>query len=233
MEAQDAATTYFFKLWEWIESNVRTIVIGAAIVVVAAILLAYYFWRQNEMELTAGEALTQALVSPPPNSDASQLANAYLKIASDYPDTQAGGRALMLGAATLFSGGKYPDAQTQFQKYLGEHPSGAFSASAALGVASCLDAQAKTNLAADAYQRVINSYSDPNAVGAAKFGLAKINEQRGKLTDAENLYEWVARDNPDSPLGAEAAVRILQLKSKLSASPTLSPPASFNLNSRP
>jgi tetratricopeptide (TPR) repeat protein len=233
MQAQDAATAYFFKLWEWVETNVRTIVIGAGIVAVAAILLSYYFWRQNEMEITAGEALTQALVSPPPNSDAGQLADSYLKIAADYPDTQAGGRALMLGAATLFSSGKYSEAQAEFRKYLSEYPSGPFSASAALGVASCFDAQGKADLAADAYQRVISGLSDPNAVDAAKFSLAKINEQRDKLTDAENLYEQVARDNPNSPLGSEAMLYAIQLRSKLPASPTSSPSAPFNLNSHP
>lgn len=233
MQAQDAATAYFFKLWEWIETNVRTVVIGVGIVVVAAILLSYYFWRQNETEITAGEALTQALVSPPPNSDAGQLADAYLKVAADYRDTQAGGRALMLGASTLFSSGKYPEAQAEFRKYLSEHPSGPFSAAASLGVAACFDAQGKTDSAADAYQRVINAYSDPNAVDAARFGLAKIDEQRGKLTDAEKLYEDVAHNNPNSPLGSEAAVRIIQLRSKLPASPTSSSSASFNLDSHP
>ena len=233
MQAQDAATAYFFKLWEWIEANVRTVVIGAVIVVVTAILLSYYFWRQSETEVIAGQALTQLLVSPPPYSDASQLANAYLKIAADYPDTQAGGRALMLGAATLYTGGKYPEAQTEFRKYISQHPSGTFSAAAALGVASCLDAQGKTDQAADAYQRVIRGYSDPNAVDAAKLAMARIDERRGNLADAENLYDEVAHNNLRNALGAEAALHVSELRSKMSASSTSSPPASLNLNTRP
>lgn len=233
MQAQDAATAYFFKLWEWVETNVKTIAIGAGIVGVAAILLSYYFWRQNEMERNAGEALTQALVSHPPHTSAGQLADIYLKIAEDYPGTQAGGRASVLGAATLFSGAKYPEAQAEFQKYLGAHPSGPFRATAALGVASCFDAQGKTDPAADAYQRVISGFSDPNAVDAAKFALARIKEQRGQLADAENFYEEVARNNPNSPLGSEAMLHAIQLKSKLPASFTSKPPASFNPNTPP
>jgi tetratricopeptide (TPR) repeat protein len=233
MQAQDAATAYFFKSWSWAESNIRTIVVGIAVVAVVAILLSYYFWRQNDMEVTAGVALTQLLISTPPNSDASQLADAYLKIAADYVGTQAGDRALMLGAATLFSSDKFPEAQAEFQKYLSEHPTGPFSASAALGVAASLDAQEKTDSAANAYQRVISSFSDPNAVDAAKFALAKIDEQRGKLDDAENFYQEVARNNPNSPLGSEAAIRAMQLRSKPPVTPTSSPPASFNLNAQP
>jgi len=233
MQAQDAATAYFFKLWEWIETNVRTVVIGAGIVVVAAILLSYYFWRQNETEITAGEALTQALVSHPPNLDAGQLADTYLKIAADYPDTQAGGRALMLGAATLFSNGNYPEAQAGFRKYLSEHPSGPFSATASLAVASCFNAEGKTDLAADAYQRVISGFSDPNAVDAAKFALAGIKEQRGQFADAETFYEEVARTNPNSPLGSEAMLHAMQLRSKLPASFTPKSPASFTPGNPP
>jgi TolA-binding protein len=233
MQAQDAATAYFLKSWEWIETNVRTVLIGAGIVGVAVILLSYYFWRQNEMEITAGEALTQALVSPPPNSDVGQLADNYLKIAADYPGTEAGGRALVLGAATLFSAGKYSEAQAEFQNYLGAHPSGPLRATAALGVASCLDEQGQTDSAADAYQRVISGYSDPNAVDAAKFALARIKEQQGQLADAESFYEEVARNNPNSPLGSEAMLRAIQLRSKLPASATARPSASFNPNTPP
>ena len=100
-------------------------------------------------------------------------------------------------------------------------------------MASCFDAQGKTDLAADAYQRVISGFSDPNVVDAAKFALAKIDEQRGKLTDAENFYEEVARDNPNSQLGSEAMLRIIQLKPKLPAFPTVNPSASFNPNTQP
>jgi predicted negative regulator of RcsB-dependent stress response len=233
MQAQDAATAYFLKSWSWVETNIRTVIAGAAVVIVVAILLSYYFWQQNETEVAAGQALTQMLVSTAPDLDAAQLADAYLKIATEYAGTPAGDRALMLGAAALFSNGKYPEAQLEFQKYLSAHPTGTYSATAALGIAASLDAQGKTDAAADAYQRVINGFSDPNAVDAAKFALAKIDEQRGQLQYAETFYQDVARDNPNSPLGSEAALHAIQLRSKLSAAPTSSPSAPFNLSVHP
>jgi len=186
------------------------------------------------MEIAAGQAFTQLLVSTPTDSDANQLAEAYLKIAADYPGTQTGGRALVLGATTLFESGKYPEAQVQFQKYLDTYPGNAFSAPAALGVAASLEAQGKMDPAAIAYQRVVNSYSDPNTVDAAKFALAKIDEQRGKLIEAENLYQAVARGNPNAPLGSEAAFRAFQLRAK--SPPNVSsntPAAPFTLNTKP
>jgi len=71
-------------------------------------------------------------------------------------------------------------------------------------------------------------------VDAAKFALAKIDEERGKLTDADSLYETVARNNPNTPLGSEAAFRAFQLRTKLQ--PVQSPgtsPAPFRLSTKP
>jgi TolA-binding protein len=225
---------YFFKSWAWIEANAKQVVIGAGILAVAVGVASYYFWQQNQTEITAGQALTQLLLSTPPNADASQLVNGYLKIAADYSGTQTGGRALILGASTLFESGNYTEAQVQFQKYLDLHPADTFSAQAALGLAACLDAEGKTDPAAAAYQRVISGFSDPNAVAAARFALAKINEQQGKLAAAESLYETVARNNPNTPLGSEATFRAIQLSAKLPpATASGTPPASFDLNTKP
>lgn len=234
MQAQDAATAYFFKLWSWVEANLKLVALGAGIIAVIVFFVSYYFWHQNQLEVTAGQTLTQLIMSTPPNSDAGQLANAYLKVAADYPGTQTGGRALVLGATTMFESGKYLEAQTQFQKYLETYAGQAYSASAALGVAASLDAEGKTEAAVGAYQRVVNGYADPNAVDAAKFALAGIDQQQGKIIQAETFYQEVARDNPNTPLGSDAAFRALQLRSKLPpTTPPRTSPTPFNLSAKP
>ena len=234
MQAQDAATAYFFKAWEWVEANVKQVALGLVIVIAVVVIVSYYFWRQNQTEIDAGQALTQLMVSVTPNSDAGQLANAYLKVAADYSGTQSGGRALVLGATTLFESGKYPEAQAQFQKYLDNYPGSAFAASAALGIAVSLEAQGKIDPAANAYRRVISGFSDANAVDAAAFALAKIDEQQGKLVEAQNYYRTVARDNPNSALGSEAAYRAYQLNARSSAATTSKTSAApFSLTTKP
>jgi TolA-binding protein len=234
MQAQDTATAYFFKAWSWVEANIKQIALGLVALVIVVVAVSYYFWRQNQTEIDAGQALTQLLVSIAPNTDAGQLANNYFKLAEDYPGTQTGGRALILGATTLFDSGKYPDAQVQFQKYLDTYHDGTFAATAALGIAVSLEAQGKTDAAASAYQRVINGYPDPNAADPAKFALAKIDEQQGKLVEAENYFRDVARNNPNSAMGSEAAYRAYQLNTRASAatsSNTVTAP--FSLSTKP
>jgi predicted negative regulator of RcsB-dependent stress response len=235
MQSQDVITAYLVKLWPWVEANTKRIAIGAGIVVIIIFITSFYFWQQNQKEIAAGQALTELVTSTSPDSDASQLADAYLKIAANFPGTHAGGRAAVQGAVTLFKAGKYAEAQAQFQKYLGTHPGDVFCAQAALGVAASLDSQGKTDSAVAAYQRVINGYSDLNAANTAKFALAQIDERQGKLNDAGNLYEDIARSNPTAPLASEAALRAMELKAK---SPTSAPaslplPSSLKLNTKP
>jgi predicted negative regulator of RcsB-dependent stress response len=239
MEAQESAITqYLFKLWPWLEANAKRIVFGAVFVVIAIFVFSFYSYRQNAREVDAGNAMTQAVVS----SSGSQLADACLKVATDYPGTLAGQRALLQGAAVLFEAGKYADAQAQFQKFLDTYPDNVLTPQAALGVAASLDAQGKTDQAFSAYQNAVNQTSDANTAAGAKFAIARITEAQGKFADAEKLYEDIARAFQGSSMGSEAGMRAMELKTKLSApppsipapaAPAATPPAAvtpFNLS---
>jgi predicted negative regulator of RcsB-dependent stress response len=226
MQAQDSTTLFLLKLWPWVETN-RNRLIGGAVIAVFAIFIVWFAACQREAkEIATGQALTQlALISGGPSPDA------YLQIAGQHPGTAAGQRALLQGAAALFEAGRYTDAQAQFQKFLDAHPDSEFSGQAALGVATSLDAQGKTDLAVGAYQRVISISSDTAAVNAAKFSLARIEESQNRLNDALVLYQDVARADPGGSLGSEATMRLMDLRSKLPAAATTPTPAASLLNS--
>src|SRR5271154_5013049 len=146
MQSQETiATDYFFKLWPWFEANLKRLAFVAAFIVVAIFVFSFYSYRQNQRESAAGLALTQAGMS-----GGGELADACLKVAADYSGTLAGQRALLQGAAALFTSCKYADAQAQFQKFLDTYPDNSLTPQAALGVAASLDAQGKTDLAISA-----------------------------------------------------------------------------------
>ena len=212
MQAQDATTLYLFKLWNWIEAN-RNRVIGSAVIAAFVILVVWFFVSQRAAkEVAAGQALTQVAFG-----GGKQLADAYAKVAAQYPGTVAGQRALLQSAVALFEAGKFSDAQLQFQNFLDAHPDNEFAGQALLGVAASQDAQGKTDLAVAAYQRVINNSSDPAAVSAAKFAQARIYESQGKFSDALNLYQDVARAAGGGSLGSEAMMRLIELRTKMPA----------------
>jgi predicted negative regulator of RcsB-dependent stress response len=230
MQAQDATTLWLLKFWPWFEANTRRILYAAVFVAIAVFVISFYSWRQSQKEIEAGKVFTQALIS----SNGSQFTDACLKVAADYSGTRAGQRALLQAAASLFTSGKYADAQTQFQKFLDAYPDNSFTPQATLGVATSLDAQGKMDLAAPAYQKAASQTSDASVVLAAKFALAQMSERQGQISVAQKLYEEVARAFPNSSMGSEAGLRATELKSK---SPAIAPPfqaapaaAPFNLS---
>lgn len=239
MESQDdAIATFFLKLWPKIEANQNRIIGGVAIVVVAVAAYSFFSWRHEQNQLEAGNALTGTLLAMSTQADAASIANNFLTVSTDYPNTAAGQRALMEAAATQFEQGKYPEAQGYFQQYLDAHPEGDFAGQAALGLGKCLEAQGKVNGAAGAYQHVISDIADPQSVVEAKYSLARMDMEGRNYSEALRLFSDVAQSDPFGALGNEAAQYAYLLRSKVPARPvvttpatTSSPlPASFNLN---
>jgi predicted negative regulator of RcsB-dependent stress response len=216
MQAQDTTSDLIFRFWPWFDANRnRVIGIGIALIVLFG-GWALYGWQREQKEITAGEALSQVLM---PATPVANPADAFLQVADKYAGTAAAGRARLQGAAALFSSGRYADAQVQFQKFLDENSSAPLAATAALGVAASLEAQNKLDLAATAYQKVTASYADSTASLTAKFALGRIAELQGRFTEAANDYDVVARVNNGSSLASEAGLRLLEIRSKLPATP--------------
>jgi len=217
MPTQDAPTAYLIKLWPWIEANKNRLIASAGLIVALALVLSYFSWQREQREIAASEALTQLTFSTPASAGGGGVAEAYLRIATQHPDTLAGQYAEVRGATALFEGNQFADAQAQFQKYLEAHPDGVFSAKATLGVAASLEAQGKLDQAVGYYQQVANGFSDVVATISAKFALARIAELQGKFTDAMNIYMDIARLAPRSPMAEEAEMRAMGLRAKMAA----------------
>jgi TolA-binding protein len=221
MQSQETtATDYLFKLWPWFEANSKRLAYGAVFVVIAVFVFSFYSYRQNQNEIAAGQALTQASLS----NSSGELADACLKVAADYSGTAAGQHALLQGAAALFTSGKYADAQTQFQKFLDTYPDNSLAPQAMLGIAASLDAQGKPDLAVSAYQRALGQSSDGNVAASAKFALARLDEAQGKPAEAAKLYQDVAHAFPNSSISSEAGLRAMELKTKLPAAAAVPAP---------
>jgi predicted negative regulator of RcsB-dependent stress response len=225
MQAQADPTEMMFKLWPWLEANKNRLIGGAAVVVIAAGVYYFISARHDQNEINAGQALTQLLVSPVSNGTPEQSAVALSKLAADYAGTAAGQRAQLQAAAAYFNAGHYPDAQAQFQKALDASPSGALAATAALGLASSLEAQGKLDDATTAYRKVTTQFADSASAVPAKFALGRIAEQQGKFAEASAIYQELSRNNLAGSLASEAALRVLELKSKIPAAskPTVQP----------
>ncbi|HWH69214.1 MAG TPA: tetratricopeptide repeat protein, partial [Candidatus Sulfotelmatobacter sp.] len=121
MESDVAQLPLSDKLWAWYETYQKQIIGGTAIALVVGLIVWFVVWQQNEKATAAGEALSSVAVAQMGTEGTAGAAEDYLKVAAKYPNTDAGIRAQLLAAGSLFAAGKYAEAQTQFQKFTREH----------------------------------------------------------------------------------------------------------------
>jgi outer membrane protein assembly factor BamD (BamD/ComL family) len=230
MNPETTQSTAFYEFLAWLEQNRRNLVIGIAVALVLGCAVAVYRWKSRQTELAATEALLQ--LRPPLNPAEKTpvaAAESYLKITSDFPNTDAAERASLLAAGAMFHEGKYAEALAQFDKFLQKHGSHPFAASAAYGRASSLEAQGKLEEALTAYQGIISQYPKTSLVDQTNLALARLYEIKNQPQMALAKYEELARPNANSPSSSEAMRRKEILLAKFpELAKTNSPPAATN-----
>jgi tetratricopeptide (TPR) repeat protein len=219
MEQKTTEMAAVFKAWAWFDAHKRQVGWGAGIVVGAGLLIWIYINQTEEKAVKESEAVANVMIAPAATGRPVDPA-AYLKIANEDPNSSAGTRALLLAAGTLFTEGKYSEAQTQFDKFTRDHRDSPFLGEALLGVAACLESQNKTNEALAAYKSLIERHPGDLTVPQAKFSLARLYVAQNKADQALPLFEEVNRLNPNGALGSEAGMRAEDLIAKY---PNLAP----------
>ena len=208
MESDVTQSATFIKLWTWFNEHARQLVIGTGAVLLVAIIVGFVSWRSNAKQLAANEALSVALnrgfaASP-------EAAPAVVKIADTFPQTDAAGRALLLGGSKFFLEGDYAQAEMQFRRFMREFPSSPWTPQAALGAAASLDSLGKVSEAIAAYKEVLERHAGSPASLQAKIALARLYEGQGNLTQARDIYDELMRTVGGS-VAQEAALLLEQL----------------------
>ncbi len=231
MDSNVAQLPLSHRLWAWFENNRKPALAGTVVVVVVGLVIWFVTWRRDETQIAAGNALSDVASSQIGNPAARpDAASAYLGIAASYPNSRAGTRALLLAAGSLFTEGKYSEAQAQFEKFTREYHESPYMGEALLGVAASLDAQNKTEAATTAYKDLIDHHPNEVVVPQAKFALARLYEAQNKPELARDLYQDVERALAFTALGNEAGMRLEELQAKY---PKLAPVAPAPLTNAP
>ena len=235
MESDATQSDLIYKLWAWGDKNKKQLLYGLVAVVVVGIGIAFWLAHQSETKNDANDALSKLTSRGFTPGAPAATPEDLLKVASDYSDTEAGSRAVLLAAGDLFAAGKYDQAQAQFQKFLQQYNGSPFASQAALGVAACYDAQGKTSDAVSGYQGVADRYQGQNVVPQAKLALARLFEGQGKFKEARTALEEITHTYPGT-VNTEAAMRLQELnaahpelleatKPAVSVAPTVTAPA--------
>src|SRR5206468_3310105 len=132
MESDVTQSAVLYKLWAWGDKNKKQLLYGVIALVVVGIIVAFWMAHKSETQNDANYALSKLTSRTGPSAATEPTPEALLKITTDYPDTDAAQRALLLAAGDLFAEGKYDAAQTQFQKFVQQYNSSPWVAQAAL-----------------------------------------------------------------------------------------------------
>src|SRR5207344_2521053 len=103
---------------------------------VLGLIIFFVVWQRDEKQVRASQALSNVSSKQMAAAGKQDNPQDYLKVASDYPSSKAGARAVILGASTLFTDGKYADAQAQFEKFTREYRESPLLPNALIGIAS-------------------------------------------------------------------------------------------------
>jgi predicted negative regulator of RcsB-dependent stress response len=216
------------KLWTWFETHKKQVLWAVIILVGAAFVGWFVVNQQEENRIASGEALSKVVIPQLLTPNARPMPDAYLRVASKYPDSSAGARAMLLAAVGLFDEGKYSEAQAQFERFRREHHDNALLANALLGIAASLDAQGKTADAINAYRDLVDHHGNDSVVlPQAQFALGRLYESQGQAATARTFYEKTLMIDQYGSIGSEAGMRLEELKRKY---PNLTPSTQMPTN---
>jgi tetratricopeptide (TPR) repeat protein len=200
---------WIYEAWTWLNANRKQVATGAAVVAVVGMTFGVMNHLRAQREFQASSALIELALKADPDPKAAD----YARVADEFGGTSAGERAALLAARALFVEGKYQEAQSRFEQYLGSHPDGLLRPTAMLGIAASLDALDQIEPALAAYQRVIDTFPNDPIAAQARMSMALIYETR-EPARAYKLYEEVRRATPPSPFAGDAFQKAEQLARK-------------------
>jgi TolA-binding protein len=194
-----------------------------AVVVLGGAALGYYLWR-GHVQGTAHAALAAALsieeapVGPAANPDApesgprfaterakAQAALTKLKVvADDYPSTDAGIYARYREASTWMLLGSAGEAATSYQLVIDHAGNGLYGQMARLGLAEAQAQTGQVDQAIASYKSLADAKDTTLPVDGILMELGRTYLDAGKTSDAQQTFNKLLQDYPDSSFSVEA-----------------------------
>ena len=213
------------------ERRTETTTIIIAAVVVGALGLAYFGWRehvQNKAHGLLAQAMSvqDARVGPPPapgtpssglyfptERERSQAALTKFKIAADaYPSTDAGIYARYQEGATSLALGSTPGAIAAYELVVKEAGDGFYGQMARLGRAEAQARAGQYDTAINTFKELAQRKDGPLPIDGILMQLGRTYLEAGKRADAQQTFNRLVVEYPESPFTGDARKEIETLK---------------------
>ena len=213
------------------ERKRETTVLIAVVAVVGAIAIGYIAWRervQSRAHALLAEAVVvlEAPISPPPapgqpaqglrfatERERAQAALTKLKAAADaYPSTDAGLYARYQEGATYMALGNATQEAAAYQQVIDRDGNGIYGQMARLGLAEAQARSGQYDQAIKTYQELSQRKDGPLPVDGILMQLARTYRDAGKRTEAQQTFNRIVEEFPDSPYTSDARRELDTLK---------------------
>jgi TolA-binding protein len=213
------------------ERKRETTVIVAVAVVIGAVAIGYFGWRESVQSkahalLADAVVVMDAPISPPPapgqpsqgirfatERERAQSALTKLKATADaYPSTDAGLYARYQEGATWMVLGSPAQAATAYQQVIDRDGSGIYGQMAKLGLAEAQAREGQYDKAIQAYQDLSQRKDGPLPIDGILMQLGRAYLDAGKRTEAQQTFNRLVEEFPDSPFNADAKRELDNLK---------------------
>jgi TolA-binding protein len=142
-----------------------------------------------------------------------EAAAAKFKAAADaYPTTDAGIYARYLQAATLMDLGRAAEAAAAYQQVIDRAGDRIYGQMARLGLAEAQARAGQYDQAINAFKELAQRKDGPLPIDAILLQLGRAYRDAGKHADAQQTFNRVVEEFPDSPFNAEAKRELESLK---------------------
>lgn len=214
---EDAVITSYARAWGYFDQH-RTLVYGviAGFVVLIAAIIGYVLY-QNQQSAEAEEHFAQIVGVYEEGSyqealDGTAEHLGLLEIADEYGGTTSGNLAHFYAADALYNLGEYERALEHFQAF--DKPDGFLGASAIAGEAAVYENQGDYERAAERYMRAARFFENPLSSPQYLLSAGRAYEAAGSYQEAQEAYERIKDDYPDSDLAGQIDVYIARAAAK-------------------
>jgi predicted negative regulator of RcsB-dependent stress response len=217
---------------EVIDARQREIgAVAIAVILVAVAAIGYYAWR-SRVEGRAGSMLADAVilsearVGPPPapgtpatgpsfpteREKYEATAAKFKAVADEYPSSDAGVFARYREGSTQMALGNTKEAAAAYQQVIDRAGSGLYGQMARLGLAEVQAREGQYDSAISTYKGLADNKDGPLPVDGILMQLGRTYLEAGKATEAQQTFNRVVEEFPESPFSGDARKQLESLK---------------------
>jgi TolA-binding protein len=205
--------------------------VAIAVILVAVAAIGYYAWR-SRVEGRAGSMLADAVilsearVGPPPapgtpatgpsfpteREKYEATAAKFKAVADEYPSSDAGVFARYREGSTQMALGNTKEAAAAYQQVIDRAGSGLYGQMARLGLAEVQAREGQYDIAISTYKGLADNKDGPLPVDGILMQLGRTYLEAGKATEAQQTFNRVVEEFPESPFSGDARKQLESLK---------------------